>query len=172
MRNFPGQPGKDGAEAGRWYGAGHGWAIHRDQGAHGRFLDTGSRRYGRGTRVGAQGCHLLRCGGRGARASFLPGPEGSNGIVWPPRLRNMRRSDNKMNEPAQGSALALISVQRPMSDAGSSSPLDSSGYLRISPSKRRRNIWLLFAIPTTTTRPLTRLKKWSSCRFSVSRPTI
>jgi hypothetical protein len=27
----------------------------------------------RGTRVGAQGCHLSRCGGRGARASFLPG---------------------------------------------------------------------------------------------------
>ncbi len=31
------------------------------------------RQYGRGTRVGAQGCHLLRCGGRGARASILPG---------------------------------------------------------------------------------------------------
>src|SRR5436190_18724163 len=27
----------------------------------------------------AQGCHLMRCGGRGARASFLSGPEGSNG---------------------------------------------------------------------------------------------
>jgi len=46
---------------------------HRDQGAPGRILDIGMRRYGRGTRVGAQGCHLLRCGGRGARASFLPG---------------------------------------------------------------------------------------------------
>ena len=40
----------------------------------GGFLDTGMRRYGRGTGVGDEGCHRLRCGGRGARASFLPGP--------------------------------------------------------------------------------------------------
>ena len=58
-------------------------AIHRDQGAHGRFLDPGSCRYGRGTRVGAQGRHLMRCGRRGARASFLPGSGGTNGIVSP-----------------------------------------------------------------------------------------
>ena len=64
-------------------GARHRWAVHRDQGAHGRFLDTGSCRYGPGTRVGAQGCYLLRCGGRGARTSILPGSGGSNGIVWP-----------------------------------------------------------------------------------------
>ena len=38
-----------------------------------RFLDSGSRRYGRGTRVGAQGCHRLRCARRSVRASFLPG---------------------------------------------------------------------------------------------------
>ena len=31
-----------------------------------RFLDTGMRRPGRGAGVGAQRCHLLRCGGRGA----------------------------------------------------------------------------------------------------------
>jgi hypothetical protein len=37
------------------------------------LLDPGSRQYGRGARVGAQGRHLPRCGGRGARASFLPG---------------------------------------------------------------------------------------------------
>src|SRR5947207_7503219 len=41
-------------------------AIHRDQGAYGRFLDTGSCRYGRGAGVGAQGCHRLRCARRGA----------------------------------------------------------------------------------------------------------
>src|SRR6266487_6800600 len=43
----------------------------------------------------------MRCGGRGARASFLPGPEGSNGIVRPPRLRNTHRLDHGMNEPAR-----------------------------------------------------------------------
>ena len=48
-----------------------------------------------------QGRHRLRCGGRGARASFLPGPGGSNGIVWPPRPRNMHRLDYRMNEPAR-----------------------------------------------------------------------
>ncbi len=64
----------------------HRWAVHRDQGAHGRLLDTGSRQYGRGTRVGAQGCHHLRCGGRGARASFLPGSGGSNGIARCPEV--------------------------------------------------------------------------------------
>ena len=64
------------------------------EGAHGRFLDTGSCRYGRGAGVGAQGSHLMRCAGRGARASFLPGAGGSNGIVWPPRLRNMRTQVN------------------------------------------------------------------------------
>jgi len=56
-------------------GARHRRTVHRDQGAHGRFLDTGMRRPGRGAGVGAQRCHLLRCGGRGARASFLPGSE-------------------------------------------------------------------------------------------------
>src|SRR5712692_6090700 len=35
--------------------------------------------------MGEEACHRLRCGRRGARASFLPGPEGSNEIVWPPR---------------------------------------------------------------------------------------
>ena len=69
----PGQQRKDAAGPARRQGARHRRAVHRDQGAHGRFLDTGSCRYGRGTRVGAQGCHLMRCGGRGARASFLPG---------------------------------------------------------------------------------------------------
>ncbi len=53
-------------------GAGYRRAVPGDQGAHGRFLDTGSRQYGRGTRVGAQGFRLLRCGGRGARTSILP----------------------------------------------------------------------------------------------------
>lgn len=53
--------------------------LRRDQGAH-RFLDTGGRRYGRGNRVGEEGSHLMRCGGRGARAS-LPGSECCNGIV-------------------------------------------------------------------------------------------
>src|SRR5262245_27551715 len=84
---------------------------------------------------------------------FYPDPKGAT--------ESSGRSDYKMNEPAQGSALAPISVQRPMSDASSSSPLDSSGYLRISPSLRRRNIWLLFTIPTTTTRP-SRPKRWSA----------
>ncbi len=66
-KTLRGQPG--------WNSARHRRTVHRDQGAHGRILDIGMRRYGRGTRVGAQGCHLLRCGGRGARASFLPAPE-------------------------------------------------------------------------------------------------
>src|SRR5258706_9277177 len=35
--------------------------------------------------MGEEGCHRLRCARRGARASFLPGSEGSNGIVWPQR---------------------------------------------------------------------------------------
>jgi hypothetical protein len=30
-----------------------------------------------------KGYHLLRCGGRGARTSFLPGPKESSGIVSP-----------------------------------------------------------------------------------------
>jgi hypothetical protein len=30
---------------------------------------------------GAEGFHLPRCGGRGARASFLPGPAGSSGTA-------------------------------------------------------------------------------------------
>src|SRR5260221_6720976 len=51
--------------------------------------------------MGEEGCHHLRCARRGARASFLPGPEGGNGIVWPPRLRNMHRIDQGMNEPAR-----------------------------------------------------------------------
>ena len=67
---------KDAAEAVRRQGACHRRAIHRDQGAHGRFLDTGSRQYGRGARVGAQGCHRLRHTRRGTRASFLPGSGG------------------------------------------------------------------------------------------------
>ena len=33
------------------------------KGAHGRFLDTGSRKYGRGTSVGAQGRYHMRCSG-------------------------------------------------------------------------------------------------------------
>src|SRR4029077_13670111 len=33
--------------------------------------------------MGEEGCHRLRCGRRGARASFLPGSEGSNEIVSP-----------------------------------------------------------------------------------------
>ena len=37
----------------------------------GGFLDTGMRQYGRGAGVGDEGCHRLRCGRRGARASFL-----------------------------------------------------------------------------------------------------
>src|ERR1043165_7400550 len=53
-----------------------------DQGAHRRFLDSGSRRYGRGARVGAQGRHRLRYGGRGARTALLSGSECSNGIAW------------------------------------------------------------------------------------------
>jgi hypothetical protein len=56
--------------------------------------------------MGEEGCHHLRCARRGARASFLSGPEGSNGIVWPPRLRNMHRIDHGMNEPARSYALA------------------------------------------------------------------
>ena len=38
--------------------------------------------------------HRLRCPRRGARAPFLPGSEGSNGIVGSPRLRNLRRNDS------------------------------------------------------------------------------
>src|SRR5947208_13478359 len=104
LRNFPGQQRKDGAKAAGWYGARHRWAIHRDQGAHGRFLDTGSCRYGRGAGVGEEGRHRLRCARRSARASFLPGSGGSNGIVWPPRLRNVHRLDYGMNEPARSYA--------------------------------------------------------------------
>src|SRR2546421_506549 len=40
--------------------------------------------------MGEEGCRRLRCARRGARASFLPGSGGSNGIVWPPRLRKLR----------------------------------------------------------------------------------
>src|SRR5438093_10417587 len=35
--------------------------------------------------MGEEGCHHLRCARRSAGASFLPGPEGSNGIVWTQR---------------------------------------------------------------------------------------
>src|SRR5579864_1979737 len=52
--------------------------------------------------MGEEGCHRLRCARRGARASFLPGSEGSNGIVWPPRLRKMHRLDHRMNEDGGG----------------------------------------------------------------------
>ena len=45
----------------------HRRAVHGDQGAHRRLLDPESREHGRGAGVGAQGCHRLRCGGRGAR---------------------------------------------------------------------------------------------------------
>ncbi len=46
----------------------------------------------------AAGARKFACGI--SPASFLPGPEGSNGIVWPPQLRNMHRLDHGMNEPA------------------------------------------------------------------------
>ena len=39
----------------------------------GGFWILECRRYGRGTRMGEEGCHRLRCARRGARASFLPG---------------------------------------------------------------------------------------------------
>ena|SRR6266567_5839436 len=52
--------------AARWKGAYHRRAVPGDQGAHRRFLDTGSCRHGRGTGVGAQGCHRLPGAGRGA----------------------------------------------------------------------------------------------------------
>lgn len=45
-------------------------AVHRDQGAHGRFLGAGSRRPGRGAGVGAQGRHRLSGAGRGAPVSL------------------------------------------------------------------------------------------------------
>ena len=51
----------------------------------GGFWILECREYRRGTCMGEEGCHRLRCGRRGARASFLPGAGGSNGIVWPPR---------------------------------------------------------------------------------------
>ena len=46
LRDFPGRQCQDGAEAVRRHGACHRRAVHRDQGAHGWFLDTGSRQYG------------------------------------------------------------------------------------------------------------------------------
>ena len=55
----PSREREDAAGAPRWYSARHRRTVHRDQRAHGRILDIGMRRYGRGTRVGAQGCHLL-----------------------------------------------------------------------------------------------------------------
>jgi len=101
---FPRPAAQDAAGAVQWQGGRHRRAVHRDQGAHPRSFDTGSRRSGRGARVGTQGCRRLPGAGGGAPDSFQAGPEGSKGIVWPPRLRNMHRSDYRMNEPAQGSA--------------------------------------------------------------------
>ncbi len=73
LRHCPARQREDAAEEARRQGTRHRRTVHRDQGAHGRILDIGMRQYRRGTRVGAQGCHHLRCGGRSARASFLPG---------------------------------------------------------------------------------------------------
>jgi len=44
LRHFPGRQREDGAEAARRQGARDRRTVHRDQGAHGRFLDSGSRR--------------------------------------------------------------------------------------------------------------------------------
>src|ERR1700676_5331904 len=50
------------------------------------------RWFGRGGGMGEEGCHRLRCGRRGARASFLPGSGESNGIVSPAATSDKRRN--------------------------------------------------------------------------------
>ena len=52
----PSQPGEIGAGAAQWRSARHRRPVSGNQGAHWRFLDTGSRRHGRGAGVGPQGC--------------------------------------------------------------------------------------------------------------------
>ena len=52
LRPFPGRQREVAADAARRQGARHRRAVHRDQGAHGRFLDTGSCRSERGAGMG------------------------------------------------------------------------------------------------------------------------
>src|SRR5689334_23273213 len=49
--------------------------------------------------MGEEGCHRLRCGRRGARASFLPGSGESNGIVSPAATSEDARPDHGMKHP-------------------------------------------------------------------------
>ena len=88
-------------EAVRRQGARHRRAVHRDQGAHGRLLDTRMRGYRRGAGMGKKGRHRLRYTRRSARASFLPGPNPSGFVI----ATNPR-------EPAIGSATHRFPLTR------------------------------------------------------------
>ena len=67
----------------RRHGARHRRTVHRDQGAHGRILDTGMRRYGRGAGLGE---------------ARVPSP-----AMWPARCASFYSSRLRNKDPAEAS---------------------------------------------------------------------